>query len=91
MYDVITVGSATVDAFTSTGNRLFKKGNSKNYVHVPFGSKILIDELKFSIGGSGTNTAVALSRLGLKISYIGSMGCGNNSQRVTNLLKKEKR
>ena len=89
MYDVITVGSATVDAFTSTGNRLFKKSKSKNCVSVPFGSKILVDKLKFSVGGGGTNTAVALSKLGLKVSFIGSMGCGNNSQRIVKLLKKE--
>ena len=89
MYDVITVGSATVDAFTNTGKKLFKKGK-KDYVQVPFGSKILIEQLKFDIGGGGTNTAVALSKLGLKISYIGSMGCGTNSQRIKTLLKKEK-
>lgn len=89
MYDVITVGSATVDAFTNTGKKLFKKGK-KDYVQVPFGSKILVEQLKFDIGGGGTNTAVALSRLGLKTSYIGSMGQGNNSQRIKTLLKKEK-
>ena len=85
MYDVITVGSATVDAFTNTGKKLFKKGK-KDYVQVPFGSKILVEQLKFDIGGGGTNTAVALSRLGLKTSYIGSMGQGNNSQRIKTLL-----
>ena len=86
MYDVITVGSATVDAFVNTGSKLFQKSPLKNYVKVPFGSKILIDQLKFEIGGGGTNTAVALSRLGLKTAYIGSIGLGNNSQRVINLL-----
>ena len=89
MFDVITVGSATVDAFVNTGSQLFRKTKTKN-VSVPFGSKILIEDLKFDIGGGGTNTAVAFSRLGLKTGYIGSVGCGNNSQRVMKLLKKEK-
>jgi ribokinase len=89
LFDVITVGSATVDAFINTGSQLFRKTKTR-FVSVPFGSKILIDDLKFEIGGGGTNTAVAFSRLGLKTAYIGSVGCGNNSQRVINLLKKEK-
>lgn len=90
MYDVITVGSATVDAFVNTGSKLFRTSKFKSAVSVPFGTKILIDNLKFDIGGGGTNTAVALSRLGLNTAYIGSIGCGTNSKRVINLLKKEK-
>ena len=90
MFDVITVGSVTVDAFINTGNKLFKKSFFKNYVSVPFGSKILIEDLKFEIGGGGTNTAVALRKLGLNVAYMGSIGIGTNSQRVTKLLEHEK-
>jgi ribokinase len=89
-FDVIAVGSATVDAFVNTGNKLFKKSFFRKCVVVPFGSKILIEDLKFGIGGGGTNTAVAFSRLGLKVSYLGSIGKGTNSQRVLELLKKER-
>tara|TARA_Y100000310_G_C20697519_1_gene826765 strand:+ start:4562 stop:5521 length:960 start_codon:yes stop_codon:yes gene_type:complete len=86
MYDIITVGSATVDAFVNTENKLFI---GKKRVHVPFGSKILIKELKFDIGGGGTNSAVAFSRLGFRTGYIGKIGMGTNSQRIIALLKKE--
>lgn len=89
MFDVITVGSATVDTFINTGNQLFKKSFFKTCVIVPFGTKIVIENLKFDIGGGGTNTAVAFSRLGLKTAYIGSVGLGTNSKRVFDLLKKE--
>jgi ribokinase len=90
VFDVVTVGSATVDAFVRTGNKLFGKAHRNNCVMVPFGSKILVDDLRFEIGGGGTNTAVALSRLGLKAAYLGSVGVGNNSSMVLGLLKKEK-
>jgi len=90
MFDVITVGSATVDAFVNTGSKLFKKSKLKNSVKVPFGTKIVIEDLKFDIGGGGTNAAVALSRLGFKTAYLGSIGAGTNSQRVLKLLEKEK-
>lgn len=89
MYDIITIGSATVDAFVNTGSRLFKRAK-QGYVKVPFGSKILVKELRFDVGGGGTNTAVALARLGLRVAFLGKVGVGNNSERVLKLLKKEK-
>ena len=88
MYDVICNGSATVDAFIETGNKLFK--GSDGHVKVPFGSKIRIEHLEFQVGGGGTNSAVALSRLGLKVAFLGKIGLGTNSKRILNLLKKEK-
>ncbi|MFH1511564.1 MAG: hypothetical protein ABIF10_07790 [Candidatus Woesearchaeota archaeon] len=47
MYNVITVGSATVDCFVQTGDQLFR--GSDGTVKVPFGSKLVIDDLRFSI------------------------------------------
>jgi len=89
MFDIICVGSATVDAFIETGNRLFQK-TYKNLVRVPFGSKILVDKLMFSTGGGGTNTAIGFSRLGFKAAYIGRVGLGTNGSRIVNELKREK-
>ena len=93
MFDVITVGSGTVDVFVETGSKLFKKAMVKKEhgcVLVPFGSKIVIDELRFNIGGGGTNTAVALQRLGLKTAWLGKIGSDENSENILKLLKKEK-
>src|SRR3989338_11271322 len=87
MYDVISVGSATVDAFINTGNQLFRKDHGN--ISVPFGSKIVIEDLKFSTGGGATNTAVGFSRMGLKTACITSLGLGSNSKRIFNVLKKE--
>jgi ribokinase len=87
MYDVVTLGSGTVDAFVQTGNRLFR---GKKRISVPFGSKIVSDDIHFDVGGGGTNTAVSFSRLGLKVAYLGKIGSGPNSQRVRDLLRKEK-
>ena len=86
MFDVITVGSATIDAFATTDKKFATK---KNY-EFPVGSKILIQELRFLTGGGGTNTAVALSRLGLRTAYLGKIGKGSNSELILNELKKEK-
>jgi len=86
MFDIITVGSATVDAFAET-DKSFVKANKYSF---PVGSKLLIKDLHFDVGGGGTNTAVCFSRIGLKTAYIGKLGRGENSRRISNLLKEEK-
>ena len=83
-YEVVCFGSAVVDAFVDT-DMAGKKGN----ICYPLGSKILINDLKFSVGGGGTNTAVAFSRLGFKTGYIGKIGEDFNGQMILDLLKNE--
>ena len=94
MYDVITVGSATVDVFAKTHfSELIKiidpKGET-DLLAFPSGSKILIDDLEFTTGGGGTNTAVAFSRLGHKVAFLGKLGEGTNSDFIHKNLVKEK-
>lgn len=94
MYDVITVGSATVDVFARTKfSELIKiidpKGET-DLLAYPSGSKILIEELDFTTGGGGTNTAVSLARLGHKTAFIGKLGQGANSDFIHRELVKEK-
>ena len=91
MYDVITVGSATVDVYAKTEfSELLKGKNKEECIAYPVGSKILINELTLTSGGGGTNTAVALARLGHKVAFLGKIGSKENSKRVIDDLKKEK-
>ena len=91
MYDVINIGSATVDALVKTEFCEMLHGkNKKDCIAYPVGSKILIKELILTIGGGGTNTAVALSRLGHKTAFLGKIGTRENSRRIINKLKEEK-
>lgn len=84
-FDVVTFGSAVVDVFVNTG--LAERGN---FIAYPVGSKILIKDLRFDVGGGGTNTAVAFSRLGFRTGYIGKLGDDENGARIMKMLKKEK-
>ena len=73
MYDVISVGSALIDIFVETGDQLFqkvKRVNNQEVVHVPFGSKIRIANVKILTGGGGSNTAVAFAKAGLFAGYL---------------------
>ena len=94
MYDVITVGSATLDVFARTAySELVKIIDTKGETDLlayPCGSKILIEKLDFTIGGGGTNTSVTFSRLGHKTAYIGKLGKGTNSDFIHKSLKQEK-
>lgn len=83
-FEVVSFGSAVVDAFVDT--EFNEKSNSFDY---PAGSKILVNDLKFDIGGGATNTAVAFARLGLKTGCVCKIGDDNNGQDVLNMLKRE--
>jgi len=94
MYDVITIGSSTVDVFAKTKfSEVIKIMDSKGETDLlayPTGSKILIEKLEFTTGGGATNTAVALSRLGHKVACISKSGCGANAEKIKRHLKKDK-
>ncbi len=83
-FEVVSFGSAVVDAFVDT--EFNKKSNSFSY---PAGSKILVDDLKFDIGGGATNVAVAFARLGLATGCVCKVGDDNNGVDVLDMLGKE--
>ena len=92
MYDIITVGSNTVDVFARTESELIKiktKTTTEELLAYPLGSKIIISDLEFMIGGGGTNTAVSFTRLNLKTGYLGKIGRDENGLKVFKLLKDE--
>jgi ribokinase len=84
-FDVVSFGSAVVDVFVGTD-----VSEEKGFMNYPVGGKILINDLKFDIGGAGTNTAVAFSRLGFKTGCISELGNDENGKKIIELLHKEK-
>lgn len=89
MYDIITVGSALKDIFVDTGLKTMRTHN-KRVIAYPIGFKIAVNDIKFSIGGGGTNTAVGFSRMGLKTAFLGKIGNDESAEEILSLLKKEK-
>jgi ribokinase len=84
MFEIITFGSATIDVFVDTDI-----SEKKGFMYYPVGSKILLKNLRFDVGGGGTNTAVAFSRFDFKTGYIGKLGDDLDGQEVLKLLIKE--
>lgn len=82
MYDIISMGSGVVDAFLDTGAKERNKA-----ISFPAGTKILIKNLVFNVGGGGANTSVSFSRLGLKAGFLGKIGSGYNGDIILRGLK----
>ncbi len=85
IFDVVTFGSGVMDVFTES------KINEKwGRLDLKLGEKYLINNLRFDVGGGGTNVAVAFSRLGFKTGCICGVGNDTNGQEILKLLQKEK-
>jgi len=91
MFDVICVGSSTVDVFVHTEyQKIIHDKSRRDFMAYPVGTKILIQDMNTTIGGGGTNAAVSLSRLGHKVAYLGKTGSDDFSPKIFSELKNEK-
>ncbi len=93
MYDVICVGSATLDVFAHTDKsqliRIKTGLGEEELIAYPSGTKIPLTSINFTSGGGGTNTATAFARLGLKTGFVGCLGNDEHSAQVLSLLEEE--
>jgi len=91
MYDVITFGSATQDIFVKSKDFKISK-NEKDFatgkgICLPFGSKIDIEDIIFSSGGGGTNTAATFAQQGFKTAFCGAIGADSAGLEIVRELK----
>lgn len=77
-YDVLCVGSATVDHFLTINQPL-------KSVHL--GDKVLVNRQETHTGGGGTNSAVALAKLGFHVKLLSKLGNDHDAD----LIQKELR
>ncbi len=78
MYDIITIGSATIDAFVESDAAdivsVSTKHASTEFMAFPYGAKVEIDSFRTAVGGGGLNAAANFANLGLKTSAIFKIG-----------------
>jgi len=93
MKKVVTIGGATQDIFIAYQNpqmlKLYSKKRKKDYLILEEGSKIEIENLRYSTGGGATNSAASFSRLGFLVSTILKVGDDNQADLVIEKLKQE--
>jgi sugar/nucleoside kinase (ribokinase family) len=77
-FDIITFGSASQDITVKSKEfKVLKENNgfaTGEGLCLPFGSKIEIEDIVFSSGGGGTNTAATFAKQGLKTAFCGAIG-----------------
>lgn len=91
MYDFITIGSATIDAFIDTNTATVVSvatiADNKEFMAYPYGAKIEIDDFKNATGGGAVNTATNFANLGFKTSAIIKIGKELQGQSVIKTLE----
>jgi len=85
-FDVISIGSATIDIFIESKDLII----SKEVIGLKPSSKNEISHSLICSGGGATNSAVAFSRLGLKSAPISLIGQSYLNQYIFDDLKKNK-
>lgn len=94
MYDIITFGSAAQDI--NLKSKAFKvTKDNKDFVTgeglcLALGSKIDIEDIKFTSGGGGTNTAVTFAKQGFKTAFCGVVGDDTAGKEIIDELKRLK-
>lgn len=93
MYDVVTIGGATLDIFldiheASKHCRIIKDEEGEWFC-LRRGEKIPVDQLHYDVGGNAANVAVGLSRLGVKTATYIHYGSDEVSQKILSVLTKE--
>lgn len=93
-YDVITIGSATMDAFIETEDAnivsVSTKNSKREYMSYPYGAKIEINNFKTTFGGGAVNTACNFSKLGFKTSTIIKIGTDGIGEDIKKMLAEYK-
>jgi sugar/nucleoside kinase (ribokinase family) len=89
MYDVITIGGATLDVFMHCPDLQHTEMDGQKKVMLPFGGKVEVDNALFETGGGATNTATTFARLGLNTAVVAKIGRDFSGEKVLNRLHEE--
>ena len=90
-YDIITFGSAAQDIhLKSQAFKILK--DEKDFatgegICLPFGSKIDVEDIAFTSGGGGTNTAVTFAKQGFRVAFCGAIGADSSGLEIVRELK----
>ncbi len=91
IYDVITIGEATIDAFMTLHDSNIKCHLNSDTCELCFkhGEKINVEKYDFQMGGNAANVAVGLTRLGLNAAPACEIGDDEFSIKIRNQMALE--
>lgn len=90
----LVIGGATIDVITSIDTAdiecLTMKNATNSYLMMEQGKKVEATRIENQIGGGACNAAVAMARLGAKVSCVLKLGSDHDADRVLGRLTEEK-
>lgn len=91
MFDLISIGDATIDTFIQIHDAEVKCNLDKTecLICVEYGSKIAVDKLTHIVAGNAANNAVGGQRLNLKTAIYVNVGDDNSGKQIEGKLKEE--
>ncbi len=92
MFDVVTIGKATRDAFFEGDFPLVlwpKVESGKAYIF-PFGQKLEVKKVFFTVGGNAANASVTFARQGFKTACVARTGNDVSGEEIRRRLKEER-
>lgn len=92
MFDVITIGSVTRDAFFEVPKFKmipWKKTPSKKSFILPLGEKLEVEKIFFTLGGNSANAAVTFAQFGFNTACAGKVGDDAGGREIRRRLNEE--
>jgi len=97
MYDLMALGDVVFDTIISPEDislmcphgRIKSKTCFEKVLCLPFGDKIPITKMDYSLGGSAANVAVGLARQNFKVGFISALGSDEKSNEILIKLEDE--
>lgn len=92
MYDIISVGDATIDCFVKINDAHVQCTVNKESCElcVKYGDKIAVEEIQNMVAGNAANNAVGSARLGLKTAIFLNVGADDSGFKIKKKLVEEK-
>lgn len=92
MYDMISVGDATIDVFVKINDAHVQCTVNKEscVLCVKYGDKIAVEEMQNLVAGNAANNAVGSARLGMKTAMYMNVGADDSGFRIKKKLVEEK-
>lgn len=89
MFDIISIGDATIDTFLFVHDVEIKKIGGQQKALINWGDKLPVDEFYHSVAGNAANNAVGSARLGLNTAFYTVLAHDSGGREIVHKMEKE--
>lgn len=89
MFDIISIGDATIDTFLLIHDIEISEKNGQKKATINWGDKLPVDEFYRTVAGNAANNAVGSSRLGMKTAFYTVLAHDVGGREITHKMSKE--